>query len=76
MITMAVKNKRSEDTIGCPRPRFDGRVGIGRRSTSLTHVTRSESWDAVGSLLFLSCDYHNARGTAELSQASSWVSYV
>src|SRR5207249_7185810 len=62
MITNAFKNKRSLYTTGCPRPRLLGCGGIGRRSTSCTKMTSSESWDTIGlPPLIDGYDYHHDR---------------
>src|SRR5947209_9907179 len=72
MMTNAFKNSRSGYTLGCPRPRFVGGMGMGSRSTSLTKVTSNESWDTIGlSPLLVVCDYHNDRSNAWLEQVSS-----
>src|SRR6266851_2240931 len=72
MMTNAFKNSRSGYTFGCPRPRFMGSVGMGRRSTRLTNVTSNESWDTIGvPPILVVCNYHNDRGMTSLEQASS-----
>ena len=43
MLINAFKHQRSEENFGRPRPCCGGGGGMGRRSTSLTTVARSES---------------------------------
>jgi hypothetical protein len=49
MITNALTINRSVYTLGRPRPRFDGGLGIGMRSTSFTNVTSNDSRGSIQS---------------------------
>src|SRR5271157_3119475 len=72
MSTHAFKNSRSGYTLGCPRPRFTGSTGIGRRSTSWTNITRNESWGTIKlPPIRVVCNYHNDSGRTSLEQVSS-----
>src|SRR6266566_5368043 len=74
MMTNAFKNSRSGYTLGCPRPRLVGGVGIGTRSTNLTNVTSNESWDTIGvPPILVAFHYHNDRSTALLGQSPAWL---
>src|SRR5438270_7357237 len=74
MMTNAFKNSRSGYTLGCPRPRFVGGVGIGTRSTNWTNVTSNESWNTIGvPPILVAFNYHNDRSTALLGQPPAWL---
>src|SRR5947199_3564028 len=74
MMTNAFKNSRSGYTLGCPRPRFVGGVGIGTRSTNWTNVTSNESWNTMRvPPILVAFNYHNNRSTALLGQPPAWL---
>src|SRR5437867_11635185 len=74
MMTNAFKNSRSGYTLGCPRPRVVGGVGIGTRSTNWTNVTSNESWNTMRvPPILVAFNYHNNRSTALLGQPPSWL---
>src|SRR5436309_14313303 len=74
MMTNAFKNSRSGCTLGCPRPRFVGGVGIGTRSTNWTNVTSNESWNNMRvPPILVAFNYHKNRSTALLGQPPAWL---